>query len=97
MEQQFINVLIKLLRETGAGPLIRELTETVEENGDPKNWNAAELEKAFRYVNWQLENFGTAEASAIIETLLNKYNLHIENFQKKEKALPESTGAPGLQ
>lgn len=97
MEQQFINTLIKLLHKTGAGPLIRDLISTVEENGDPKAWNIAELEKAISYINWQVENFGTPEAVAIIETLLKKYNLRIENFQKNEQALPESAGVPGLQ
>lgn len=97
MEQQFINLLTKLLDKTGAGPLIRDLVSAVEENGDPKNWSAVELDKAIPYINWQIENFGTAEASAVIETLLKKYNLQVGNFHKNEEALPESTGVPGLQ
>lgn len=97
MEQELINLLIKLLYKTGAGPLIRDLVLTVEENGNPKNWNTTEIEKAISYIKWQIENFGTAEASAMIVSLLKEYNLRAENFQKNEEALPESTGVPGLQ
>ena len=45
MEQQFINVLIKLLRKAGAGSLISDLTATVEENGDPKAGMRPNLKK----------------------------------------------------
>ena len=58
-------------------PLFR--TRAVDENNHPKVWTPAEIEKAVRYIHWQSENFGTAEATAIIEAL-KKYNLDAEYF-----------------
>lgn len=80
MEQQLINALISLLAKTGGESVIQDLIRAVDENNCPKEWTPMEIEKAVQYMNWQSENFGTAEATAIIEALLKKYNLDPEYF-----------------
>src|SRR5688500_12810763 len=97
MEQQLINALIKLLAKTGSGSLIKDLIREVDENRNPKVWTPSEIEKAIRYITLQTENFGAAEATVIIETLMQKYNLRAENFLAANEALPGATGIQGLQ
>lgn len=97
MEHQLINAFMKLLAKAGSGPLIKDLIKEVDENGNPKIWSPSEIEKAIRYVNWQIENFGTAEASAVVETLFKKYNLRPEQFSTDYKPVIEPTNVQGLQ
>lgn len=97
MEQQLINAFMKLLARAGGGSLIKDLIQEVDENGNPKIWNASEIEKAIRYVTWQIENFGPSEATAVIETLLKKYNLSPEHFLTDRHPISESTNVQGLQ
>lgn len=97
MEQQLINAFMKLLATAGGGSLIKDLIREVDENRNPKVWSASEIEKAIQYVTLQTENFGTAEATVIIETLLRKYNLRAENFLTTHEPMPETTGVQGLQ
>src|SRR5687768_7502628 len=81
MDQQLINALMKLFSKAGGGSLIRDMINQVDENGNPKVWTASEMEAAVRYLELQTENFGTAEAIIMIQSLLKKYNLRIEDFQ----------------
>jgi hypothetical protein len=97
MEQQLINAFMKLLARAGGGSLIKDLIREVDENRNPKVWNPSEIEKAIQYVTDQTENFGTAEATAIIETLMRKYNLRAENFLTSHESLPGAAGIQGLQ
>lgn len=97
MEQQLINAFMKLLAKAGGGSLIKDLIQEVDENGNPKIWNLSEIEKAIRYVNWQIENFGTTEASSVVETLFKKYNLRPENFLTDHEPISEPTNVQGLQ
>jgi hypothetical protein len=97
MEQQFINGLLKLISAAGGNSLVRDLISETDENGDPRRWNTAEIEKAIRYVEWQTENFGTPEATAIIAALLKKYNLRAEDFQQHEDIIHGSAKVAGLQ
>ena len=97
MEQQLINAFMKLISKAGGGSLIKDLIQQVDEDGNPKTWTASEIERATEYVQWQTENFGTAEATAMVEALLKKYNLNLEDFRDKEESLPEPTGVQGLQ
>jgi hypothetical protein len=90
MEQQLINAFMKLLAKAGGGSLIKDLIQKVDENGNPKIWTASEIEAAIQYITWQTENFGAAEASIIMGTLAQKYNLHPETFFPKEEPFPES-------
>jgi hypothetical protein len=97
MEQQLINAFMKLISKAGGGSLIKDLIQQVDEDGNPKTWTVSELERAVKLVLWQTENFGTADARAIIETLMKKYNLTAEDCGKKDESLPEEIGAQGLQ
>ena len=98
MEQQLINSLMKLLAKAGGGSLIKDLIQQVDMNGNPKVWTPEETEKAVQYVNWQIENFGTAEAAAILESLVRKYHLNTENFTAPaDQDLSEAPGVQGLQ
>ena len=97
MEQQLINGLLKLISAAGGSSLVGDLISQTDENGDPRRWSVAELEKAIHYIEWQTENFGTPEATAIIEALLKKYNLRAEDFQQHEDYMPGTTKVAGLQ
>jgi hypothetical protein len=97
MEQQLINAFMKLLAKAGGGSLIKDLIQKVDENGNPKVWSPSELAKATDYVNWQIENFGTAEASAVIETLVRKYNLRPQDLLTADEPMPDTPGVKGLQ
>jgi hypothetical protein len=99
MEQQLINAFMKLISKAGGGSLIKDLIQQVDENGNPKVWTPSELEKAVTYVYWQTENFGTAEATSIVESLLKKYNLRPENFSHEPVAVSsdDNAGVQGLQ
>lgn len=98
MEQRLINALMKLISKTGGGCLVKDLIRHVDENGNPKIWTDSELNRAMEYVTWQVENFGTAEARAIVESLIQKYNVRTEDLTtEKDKSLTEAPGVQGLQ
>ena len=80
MEQQLINAFMKLFAKAGGGSVIRDLVQQVDENGNPKVWTPIEIEKAVSYVEWQTENFGAAEATEMIESLIKKYRLNPNRF-----------------
>lgn len=105
MEQQLINALMKLVSKAGGGSLIKDMIQQVDTNGNPKSWTQAEISHAIEFINWQTENFGTAEAIIIIQSLLRKYNLRMEDFQTeiasqtevaKKDELPNAPGIHGL-
>lgn len=85
---------MKLLSKAGGGSLIKELIQQVDEDGNPKTWTASELQKASEFINWQIENFGSAEAVSIIETLIKKYNLDVDKFLSHNQS---NISAPGIQ
>ncbi|HEY0743503.1 MAG TPA: hypothetical protein VGD40_18675 [Chryseosolibacter sp.] len=101
MEQQLINALMKLLSKAGGGSLIKDLIQQVDQNGNPKSWTPSEVSAAIEFVTWQTENFGTAEATAIIETLKKKYNLSSGTSNAIQASahenLPEAPGVHGLR
>lgn len=97
MEAQLINALMKLLSKAGGGSLIKDLIQEVDENRNPKIWTSSEIEKAVDYVRWQTENFGSNEATVIVETLMRKYKLDPEIFRHQSIPLPDTSGVPGLQ
>lgn len=80
--------------------MIRDLIRQTDQNGNPKVWTSAELTAATDFVNWQTENFGSAEARAIIDTLQKKYNVFASPEQRDSKDiqedLPEIPGVHGL-
>jgi hypothetical protein len=96
MEAQLINALMKLFAKAGGGSLIKDLIQEVDENRNPKIWTPAEIEKAIQYVRWQTENFGTAEAAVLVETLIRKYNLDPELFHDRP-IMRDASGVSGLQ
>ena len=104
MEQQLINALMKLISKAGGGSLIKDMIQQVDTNGNPKVWTDAEVKQAVGFINWQTENFGTAEAIIIIQTLLKKYNLRMHDFQTtmdslneaRKDELPDAPGVHGL-
>jgi hypothetical protein len=81
MEQQVINTLLALIVRAGGGSLIRDLIRQVDENGNPAAWTDAELEHALTYLQWQNENFGAAEATAIAGILIREYHLDPKIFE----------------
>lgn len=96
MEHQLINALIDLITRAGGQSLVRDLNLRVDENNDPEAWTPDEIAKAVAYIKWQVGNFGTPEASAVVEALIKKYNLHPENFIDRDP-LRETQGVQGLQ
>ena len=96
MEQQLINSLIRLITKAGGESLIKNLRLQVEESNNLDDWTSAELKKAITYIDWQSDNFGTAEAAAIVDALVHKYNLRQEDFAHHDE-LPDAPGVKGLQ
>jgi hypothetical protein len=102
MEQQLINALVKLFAKAGGGSLIKDLIQQVDQNRNPKVWTSQELSSAVDFIHWQTENFGSAEARAMIESLQRKFNLSSEdslrnrNTPSPAENLPEAPGVHGL-
>jgi hypothetical protein len=97
MEQQLVNALMKLFAKAGGGSLIRDMIRMVDENGNPKVWTRSETEAAIQYVTWQTENFGTAEAAAMVENLMKKFNLNLQDFDLSKDTLTDKDSLPGVQ
>jgi hypothetical protein len=97
MEQQFINALLKLIAKAGGGALVRDLIRQVDQDGNPKTWTVSEIEEATAFIQWQTENFGTAEAAAIVESLVRKYKLDLDSFKSEDSSLEASPDVRGLQ
>jgi hypothetical protein len=97
LEQQLINAFMKLTAKVGAGDLVREMIQQVDENGNPKAWSVLEMERAVHFINMHVENFGKAEATGIIQTLMRKFDIRPEELPKDEQLQPETTGVQGLQ
>lgn len=100
MEQQLINALMKLFSKAGGGSLIKDLIQQIDQSGNPKLWTPAEVKAAIAFVNRQTENFGSAEARAMIRTLQKKYDLSSSDLLDENKNdsadLPEVPGVHGL-
>lgn len=103
MEQQLINALVKLFAKAGGGSLIKDLIQQVDQNRNPKIWTPAEIASAIDFIHGQTENFGSAEARTMIESLQKKFNLPSENLTRDRAtpsspdALPEIPGVHGLR
>jgi hypothetical protein len=97
LEQQLINAFMKLTAKAGCGDLVRDLIQQVDENGNPKMWSASEMEKAIHFINMHVENFGKAEATHIVHTLMKKFDITSNDLQNHDHFLPEATGIQGLQ
>lgn len=83
MEQQLINELIRMIDKMGGRAVMKDLIDQVDTDGNPRHWTPAELEKAIDYVKWQNSYFGTADAMAIIQVLIEKYHLPAEVFSRR--------------
>jgi hypothetical protein len=96
-EQQLINAFMKLVAKAGAGEVIREMIQRIEENGNPKVWTANEIESATHFINHQVENFGKAEALMVVKTLIDKFDIHEQDLHSHSEVSPDSSGVQGLQ
>ena len=100
MEQQLINALMKLFSKAGGGLLIKDLIQQIDQTSNPKVWTPAEINATVDFITSQTQNFGSAEARAMIETLQKKYNInataHIEESKITHADLPEVSGVHGL-
>lgn len=98
LEQQLINAFMKLTAKVGAGDLVRELVQAVDNDGNPKNWNPSEMAQAIDFINVQVERFGQTDAVNIIQTLMKKYNISNQELTASTATFPEeTTGVQGLQ
>ncbi|HEY0655800.1 MAG TPA: hypothetical protein VGD65_21845 [Chryseosolibacter sp.] len=103
MEHQLINALIKLIAKAGGGSVIKDLVQQIDQNGNPKVWTPQEVAAAVDFINWQTENFGAAEARAMVEALQKKYNLGAElpgrdrSTPSPTEELPQVPGVHGLR
>ena len=90
--QELINAFMKLTSKAGAGDLVRELIQAIDENGNPKDWTNEEMTQAVDFINMQVERFGKNEAIQIIHILMKKYNVSADD-------LPITTddATPGIQ
>jgi hypothetical protein len=83
MEQQLINELIRMIEKMGGKAVMKDLVAQVDTDGDPKHWTEEEIKKAVEYMRWQNSYFGTADVMAIIQLLIEKYNLPADIFTGK--------------
>jgi len=97
LEQQLINAFMKLAAKAGAGEIIREMIQQVEQNGNPKVWTALEMERALKFINQQVENFGKAEALVVVETLIRKFEITDADLHHHNSLSSASSGIQGLQ
>src|SRR5688500_4305101 len=104
MEQQLINAFMKLTAKAGAGALVRELIQQVDENRNPKDWSRSEMENAIHYINYLVENFGKQEAMVVIRTLMKKFDIETSELANQEQpmksepsGIPDPAGVQGLQ
>ena len=100
LEQQLINAFMKLTAKVGAGNLVRELIQAVDNNGNPKEWTPSEMEQAIAFINMQVERFGKAEADEVVNTLFRKFNLSVDDLKSTlihDKEHHEESGITGLQ
>jgi hypothetical protein len=96
LEQRLINAFMKLTARIGAGELIREMIQQVDENGNPKAWTPQEMERAIHFIEMHVENFGSAEATAIILTLMKKFEITANDLHSIDES-QATPGIPGLQ
>jgi hypothetical protein len=99
LEQQLINAFMKFSAKAGAGDLIRELIQRIEENGNPKSWTALEMERAIEYLNDRVNIFGRNDAITVITTLMKKFDVHPADLPTHESVPKDDalTGIQGLQ
>jgi hypothetical protein len=97
LEQQLINAFMKLSAKAGAGDIVRELIQQVDENGNPKLWSAREMEHAIHFINMTVENFGKAEAIKVVQSLMKKFDILPEDLNRSAVLQPDTPGAQGLQ
>jgi len=88
---------MKLAAKAGAGNIVREMIIQSEQNGNPKVWTALEMERALRFINDRIENFGKADALAIIQTLTRKFDLTVADLHFQDDILNSTHGVQGLQ
>jgi hypothetical protein len=81
LEQQLINAFMKLTAKVGAGNLVRELIQAVDDNGNPKEWTPNEMEQAIAFINMQVERFGKPQAAEVVSTLIRKFELSPEDLK----------------
>lgn len=71
---------MKLTAKAGAGHLVRELINAVDENGNPKAWNVHEMEEAVAFINMQVEQFDKDDAALVIRSLMRKFQLSLDDI-----------------
>jgi hypothetical protein len=97
MEQQLINAFMKFTAKMGAGEMIKDLIREVDENGNPKAWTPAEIEKGIAYLNHLTESFDKTQARTIATTLIKKFDLDMTQLHSGAEIMPETNGVQGLQ
>src|SRR5687768_12700768 len=97
LEQQLINAFMKLTAKVGAGELVRELVQQVDENGNPKVWTSQEMESAIHFIETHVQNFGKNEATGVVLTLMKKFDISLHDLQPYNESHLESSGIQGLQ
>lgn len=72
-----------MIGKMGGKAVMKDLIEQVDTDGAPRHWTRDELKEAFEYVKWQNSYFGTADAMAIIQVLMESYKIPAEAFSRK--------------
>jgi hypothetical protein len=96
LEQQLINSFMKFSAKAGAGDFIRELIQRIEDNGNPKSWTPAEMQRAIEYLEDQVNIFSREDALKVINTLARKYNITSIDITP-EGQLHDPEDLPGVQ
>ncbi len=71
---------MKLTAKAGAGHLVRELINAVDENGNPKAWNTHEMDEAVAFINMQVDRFDKGDAIKVMRSLMKKFQLSPEDI-----------------
>jgi hypothetical protein len=89
LEQQLINTFMKFTARAGAGDIIRDLIQKIEDNGNPKSWTPQEMESAIDYLEHRVSTFSKDDALNVIRSLTRKYYISPADLaNERSRALP---------
>ena len=80
--EQLVNELLKLISKSGGASMITELIHRINEDQNAAVWQPAEVEKATEYIRDLNTYFSRVDAVEIIENLIEKFNIKIEDIRE---------------
>jgi|SRR5687767_2851547 hypothetical protein len=96
--EQLVNELLKLISKSGGASMITELIHRITEDDHATAWQQEEVEKATAYVRDLNTYFSRVDAVEIIENLIEKFHIRLEDIRVREsEGFDEKIGVGELQ